>query len=41
MLWHSSAEKMLDDTDDDNARRASIISAVHALLKNFPSQSGQ
>jgi hypothetical protein len=39
MLWHGSAEKLLNDTDDDKTRRASIISSVHALLKGFPPHS--
>jgi len=41
MLWHSSAEKPLNDQDDESTRQANIVQAVHELLMGFPAHSRQ
>ena len=35
-LWHSSAEKTLDDRDSDDQRRENIKQAVEKLMDDFP-----
>ncbi len=36
ILWHSSAEKMLNDQDSDATRAANLKMAVQKIMADFP-----
>lgn len=40
-VWHSSAEKPLDDRDSDETRRSNIRHALRKLMENFPEYQGK
>jgi len=38
ILWHSSAEKTLNDQDTDETRKANLEKAIDEMMENFPTR---